>query len=162
MILEALVSQLEQRFQHEKRARVCLWFDERSEFARLLPLLEAHIASHSRPPFVLLAYDGAQRRVYEPLRTRDGLPRGGLPRGSKAELRGLRRALLPLRAAPRRPRPEGRPEDGVRTHQAASSGRRSLEGGGRGVPRLRDGSSTTHRRKRQSSRWGWAEPRPTG
>ena len=61
MILEALVSQLEQRFQHEKRARVCLWFDERGEFARLLPLLEAHVATRSRPPFVLLAYDGAQR-----------------------------------------------------------------------------------------------------
>lgn len=61
MILEALVSQLEQRFQHEKRARVCMWFDERSEFGRLLPLLEAHVASRTKPPFVLLAYDKAQR-----------------------------------------------------------------------------------------------------
>lgn len=61
MILEALVSQLTQRFQHEKRARVCLWFDERGEFARLLPLLEAHVASRTKPPFVLLAYDKAQR-----------------------------------------------------------------------------------------------------
>ena len=61
MIFEALVSQLEQRFQHEKRARVCLWFDERSEFARLLPLLEAHVALRSKPPFVLLAYDKTQR-----------------------------------------------------------------------------------------------------
>ncbi|WNZ59538.1 PglZ domain-containing protein [Myxococcus sp. MxC21-1] len=61
MILEALVSQLEQRFQHEKRARICLWFDERSEFARLLPLLDAHVASRTKPPFVLLAYDKAQR-----------------------------------------------------------------------------------------------------
>ena len=62
MILEALVGQLEQRFQHEKRARVCLWFDERGEFARIMPLLEAHVASRSKPPFVLLAYDEARRR----------------------------------------------------------------------------------------------------
>ncbi len=61
MILEALVSQLEQRFQHEKRARVCLWFDDRSEFARLLPLLDAHVSSRTKSPFVLLAYDKAQR-----------------------------------------------------------------------------------------------------
>ena len=45
MILEALVSQLEQRFQHEKRARVCLWFDERREFQRILPKL-----GHCRRP----------------------------------------------------------------------------------------------------------------
>lgn len=61
MILEALVSQLEQRFQHEKRARICLWFDERGEFARLLPLLETHLASRSKRPFILLAYDKTQR-----------------------------------------------------------------------------------------------------
>jgi hypothetical protein len=61
VILEALVSQLEQRFQHEKRARICLWFDERSEFGRLLPLLATHITSRAKPPFVLLAYDKAQR-----------------------------------------------------------------------------------------------------
>ena len=29
MILDALVNQFVQRFQHEKRAQVCLWFDER-------------------------------------------------------------------------------------------------------------------------------------
>ncbi len=62
MIVEALVSQLEQRFQHEKRARVCLWFDERGEFARILPLLATHVASRSKPPFVLLGYDGERRR----------------------------------------------------------------------------------------------------
>lgn len=61
MILEALANQLEQRFQYEKRARVCLWFDERSEFARLLPLLDAHVTSRTKPPFVLLSYDKAQR-----------------------------------------------------------------------------------------------------
>jgi hypothetical protein len=57
MILEELVTQLEQRFQHEKRARVCLWFDERREFARLVPLLDAHVSSRTKAPFVLLVYD---------------------------------------------------------------------------------------------------------
>ncbi len=57
MILESLVSQLEQRFQHEKRAQVCLWFDEKIEFARLLPMLRTHLDQMKRPPFVLLEYD---------------------------------------------------------------------------------------------------------
>lgn len=61
MILESLVAQIEQRFQHEKRARVCLWFDERREFARLVPLLGTHVASRTKPPFVLLAYDKEHR-----------------------------------------------------------------------------------------------------
>ncbi len=46
MILDALVNQLNQRFQYEKRARVCLWFDERQEFARLLPAVRSHLAQH--------------------------------------------------------------------------------------------------------------------
>ena len=37
MILQALTTQINQRFQHEKRAQVCLWFDPSQEFARLLP-----------------------------------------------------------------------------------------------------------------------------
>ena len=57
MILESLVSQLEQRFQHEKRAQVCLWFDERVEFARILPMLQTHLDQMKSPPFILLAYD---------------------------------------------------------------------------------------------------------
>lgn len=61
MIVEALVAQIEQRFQHEKRARVCLWFDERGEFARLVPLLGTHLAFRTKPPFVLLAYNEEQR-----------------------------------------------------------------------------------------------------
>lgn len=56
MILESLVGQLEQRFQHEKRAQVCLWFDEKLEFARLLPTLHTHLDQMKRPPFVLLDY----------------------------------------------------------------------------------------------------------
>ena len=61
MILNSLINQLSQRFQHEKRARVCLWFDERREFARLLPALSAHVAALSRPPFQLLEYDENHR-----------------------------------------------------------------------------------------------------
>jgi hypothetical protein len=62
MILESLVSQIEQRFLHEKRARVCLWFDEKGEFLRLLPALQAHLASAAVAPFVLLTYDAASCR----------------------------------------------------------------------------------------------------
>lgn len=61
MILDALVGQLEQRFHHEKRARVCLWFDERREFGRIIPLLESHLGSRAKPPFVLFAYDEERR-----------------------------------------------------------------------------------------------------
>ncbi len=57
MILDALVNQLDQRFQHEKRAQACLWFDEKQEFARLLPLLQAHLEGRKHPPFTLLCYD---------------------------------------------------------------------------------------------------------
>ena len=57
MILEALASQLEQRFQHEKRAQVCLWFDEKLEFSRLLPALQSLLNQMKQPPFVLLEYD---------------------------------------------------------------------------------------------------------
>ena len=61
MILDALVSQLTQRFRHEKRARVCLWFDDRREFVRLLPGLRKHLASMAQPPFRLIEYDEDQR-----------------------------------------------------------------------------------------------------
>ncbi len=62
MILESLVNQLEQRFQHEKRAQVCLWFDEKLEFARLLPSLQAHLGQMKQPRFVLLEYDAGATR----------------------------------------------------------------------------------------------------
>ena len=59
MILESLVDHIEQRFQHEKRAQVCLWFDEKIEFTRLLPALQAHLGQMKQPPFVLLEYNAA-------------------------------------------------------------------------------------------------------
>jgi len=62
MILESLVSQFEQRFQHEKRAHVCLWFDEKQEFTRLLPALQSHLAERKPPPFILLEYDATKRQ----------------------------------------------------------------------------------------------------
>jgi|GEM_PF-770672 len=57
MILESLVTQVTQRFQHEKRANVCLWFDPTREFVRLLPGLRGYLATMSSPPFELLEYD---------------------------------------------------------------------------------------------------------
>ena len=62
MILDALVDQFAQRFQHEKQARVCLWFDERQEFVRLLPAFREHLAAMVQPPFRLLEYDEERRR----------------------------------------------------------------------------------------------------
>ena len=61
MILPALVDQLRQRFQHEKRAQVCLWFDEKAEFLRLLPALDGHLRAMEAPPFRVLEYDARQR-----------------------------------------------------------------------------------------------------
>ena len=59
MILDALVNQFAQRFQHEKRAPVCLWFDERREFIRLLPALRERLKAMPRAPFRVLEYDEA-------------------------------------------------------------------------------------------------------
>ena len=57
MILDALTTQIKQRFQHEKRAQVCLWFDPGREFARMLPSFERHLEQMSEAPFTLLQYD---------------------------------------------------------------------------------------------------------
>ncbi|MYG00239.1 hypothetical protein F4212_14065 [Candidatus Poribacteria bacterium] len=79
MILQALVDQFKQRFQHEKRAQVCLWFDEKEEFVRLLPSFRAHLESMRSPPFRVLEYDVGQRHgqiwlKYQVYRTLDALP----------------------------------------------------------------------------------------
>lgn len=57
MIIEALIDQFLQRFQYEKRAQVCLWFDEKQEFLRLLPVICEHLALNGKQPFRLLEYD---------------------------------------------------------------------------------------------------------
>jgi hypothetical protein len=57
MIPEAFTAQILQRFQLEKRANVCLWFDPTSEFARLLPSFRRHLDSLVQAPFQLLEYD---------------------------------------------------------------------------------------------------------
>ena len=62
MILDVLVDQFVQRFQYEKRTAVCLWFDERREFVRLLPTLRGHLAEMAQPPFQLLEYDVERRQ----------------------------------------------------------------------------------------------------
>ena len=61
MILPALVDQFRQRFQHEKRAQVCLWFDEKAEFLRLVPALQDHLQAMQAPPFRILQYDAERR-----------------------------------------------------------------------------------------------------
>lgn len=61
MLASAFISQIQQRFSHEKRARVCLWFDPASEFARLLPVFSQHLAETKNPPFRLLDYDRSQK-----------------------------------------------------------------------------------------------------
>ena len=62
MILEALIQQFRQRFNYEKRAEVCLWFDEAREFHRLLPAIEAHMANLNDPAMRLFAYDPSENR----------------------------------------------------------------------------------------------------
>lgn len=62
MIRGALVAEFVQRFQHEKRANVCMWFDPGREFYRLLPWLRDHLATRSAAPFALLEYDAGACR----------------------------------------------------------------------------------------------------
>lgn len=57
MILAALVEEFARRFQHEKRARVCLWFDERREFGAILPKLNEYLTAHQPASFTLLEYE---------------------------------------------------------------------------------------------------------
>ena len=57
MILAALIDDFARRFQHEKRARVCLWFDEKREFDAVLPKLHQQLASVQPSPFTLLQYE---------------------------------------------------------------------------------------------------------
>lgn len=59
MILELLVDQFMQRFRYEKRARVCLWFDERLEFTPILPALHEYLEDMEEPPFWLIEYDAS-------------------------------------------------------------------------------------------------------
>ncbi len=60
MLLESLTSQINARFLHEKRAQVCLWFDEKREFLLILPAFRSHLSSMKKPPFTMLEYDASQ------------------------------------------------------------------------------------------------------
>ncbi|MGA2403712.1 MAG: PglZ domain-containing protein [Syntrophobacteraceae bacterium] len=57
MIVDAIIAQFQQRFEYEKRAQVCLWFDEKGEFSRVLPAIRDFLGQMKKPPFVLLEYD---------------------------------------------------------------------------------------------------------
>lgn len=61
MLASVFISQIQQRFSHEKRARVCLWFDPAAEFSRLLPVFSQHLAEMKNAPFRLLAHDRSQK-----------------------------------------------------------------------------------------------------
>ena len=79
MVLHALVDEFKRRFQYEKRAQICLWFDEKEEFLRLLPSFRTHLESMKSPPFRLLEYDAAKHHgqiwlKYQVYRTLDALP----------------------------------------------------------------------------------------
>ena len=45
MILQALVDQFKRRFQYEKRAQVCLWFDEKEEFLKTAAVVPSRISN---------------------------------------------------------------------------------------------------------------------
>jgi len=62
MILEALAGQVAQRFDYEKRASVCLWFDPNAEFYPLTTALRAWLPRQAAPPFALIAYDAGASR----------------------------------------------------------------------------------------------------
>ncbi len=92
MILDALTAEIDQRFQHEKRAQVCLWFDPSQEFARLLPSLKQHLTEHPAPPFHLFEYNlqTYQGQVWLKYQIHTGL--AGLPETEQK----LRRFLIYL------------------------------------------------------------------
>ena len=79
MIAEALIKKFNSRFQHEKRARVCLWFDEKREFSRMLPAFSTHLEQMQQALFTLLAYDPGRNhgqiwlkhRIYSTLKPLD-------------------------------------------------------------------------------------------
>lgn len=57
MILDVLIEEFTKRFQHEKRARVCLWFDEKREFEGLLDKLQSRLTAITPRSFNFLQYD---------------------------------------------------------------------------------------------------------
>jgi len=79
MIVQALIAQIQQRFSHEKRATVCLWFDPQGEFERLLPALATHLQQMQAAPFRLLPYDPKQKHGQLWLRRQVSLASKGLP-----------------------------------------------------------------------------------
>ena len=94
MILQALVDQFKQRFQHEKRAQVCLWFDEKEEFLKLLPSFRTHLEAMQSPPFRVLEYDASRRHGQIWLKYQIYLSLDALPEEKRRHQRFL--VYLPL------------------------------------------------------------------
>jgi len=57
MILNALKEEFRLLFNRQAHARIALWFDEKREFERLLPVFARHLGSRSPLPFTFLRYD---------------------------------------------------------------------------------------------------------
>jgi hypothetical protein len=74
MILAAVIEEFTRRFQYEKRARVCLWFDEKREFDAILPKLQQQLASAQPAPFTLLQYE--QQSFHGQIWLKDQIRRG--------------------------------------------------------------------------------------
>ena len=89
MILQALIDQILQRFQHEKRAQVCLWFDEKQEFRRLIPEFKQYLQENEETLFCLLDYSSEEGRGQIGIKHRIFKERSGLSpeeRGKKSDL----------------------------------------------------------------------------
>ncbi len=63
MLALAFLAQLQQRFSHEKRARVSVRFDPQEDFRRLLAVFHAHLAKSAPQAVHLLAYDPKAKKA---------------------------------------------------------------------------------------------------
>ena len=59
MIYAELANEFRSLFKRLPDRKIALWFDEKREFERLLPGVEAYLQGLTLPPFVLLRYDEA-------------------------------------------------------------------------------------------------------
>lgn len=95
MILQTLIDQFLQRFQHEKRAQVCLWFDEKQEFRRLIPEFKQYLQEKEDPPFCLLEYNPEEGRGQIEIKHRIFKERSGLSQQERKNKRFVVYVPLP-------------------------------------------------------------------
>ena len=95
MIFQALIDQFLQRFQHEKRAQVCLWFDEKQEFRRLIPEFKQYLQEMEEPPFCLLDYSPEEGRGQIGIKHRIFKERSGLSQQERKNKRFVVYVPLP-------------------------------------------------------------------